>query len=300
MPFIVGVGRSGTTLLRLMLDSHPDMAIPPETHFLPLLIKDAAQMAGAGALKRAGRAVAQAVTRRGEAHRVAGLITDAHTWGDFHIDAEVFRRELDAIRPFSLPDAVRRFYSLYAARFGKSRHGDKTPNYITGMAEISAVLPEARFIHLVRDGRDVAASFKRMWFGRGEDVSAQAAYWLSSIRDARQQAQGLKHYMEMRFEDLVLKPAESLRNICDFIEIQYDEAMLRYHEHSRERLDEFADWHKNDGRLWASKNDRLAIFERTSVPPDQSRIGVYTADLTPAEIATYEGIAGELLREFGY
>lgn len=300
MPFVVGVGRSGTTLLRLMLDSHPEMAIPPETHFLPALIRLLRRRSEARFPVKALLAAARAFSPAFDAGAVAGAITGAEAWNDFHMDAAELRREFRRLRPFSTADAVRRFYSLYAGRFGKSRFGDKTPNYLPCMTDIAALLPEARFIHLVRDGRDVAASFRKMWFGRGENVADQAAYWLSSIRDARQQAQSLPHYMEIRFEDLVKSPEETLRKICGFIELPFDDSMLRYHERSRERLDEFTDWRKSDGKLWASKNDRLAIFERTTVPPDQSRIGVYVVDLTPAEIRTYDGIAGDVLREFGY
>jgi len=85
MPIIVGAPRPGTTLLRFMLDTHPEMAIPPETGFLALF---------------------------------------PH------------------------------FYQLYASRFAKPRWGDKTPSYCHHMQNIEEVLPEAHFIHIIRDGRD--------------------------------------------------------------------------------------------------------------------------------------------------
>jgi hypothetical protein len=300
MPFIVGVGRSGTTLLRLMLDSHRDIAIPPETHFLPSVIRSLRRASEhrlpLGALRR----LAGALAPRREADRIADIITSAETWNDFHLDPAELRAELRAVSPFSPAAAVRRFYALYAGRFGKSRFGDKTPNYLSCMTDIAALLPEARFIHLIRDGRDLAASFRKTWFGRGDNMADQAAHWLSSIRNARQQAQSLPHYMEIRFEDLVNSADGALRKVCDFLELPYDGAMLLYHERSSDRLGEFTDWRKSDGNLWASKSDRLAIFERTTVPPDKSRIGVHATELTPSEIQAYEGIAGGLLRELGY
>src|SRR5690606_22340526 len=105
-PFVVGVGRSGTTLLRLMLDAHPELAIPPETHFLPELIESARSGAGAAEL-----AAAAAASRH---------------WGDLGISALDFeaRLRLGGTRP---DQAARAFFELYAERHGKPRWGDKTP-----------------------------------------------------------------------------------------------------------------------------------------------------------------------------
>ncbi len=113
VPFIVGVTRSGTTLLRLMLDAHPDLAIPPETHFVPSLIK---------ATRKNG-------VSPDEAH---GIVTGHRQWGDFNLDsAELLRRycELDRIDPET---TIRAFFELYAEREGKPRWGDKTPTTCAG------------------------------------------------------------------------------------------------------------------------------------------------------------------------
>jgi len=94
-PFIVGVARSGTTLLRLMLDAHPQLAIPPETHFIPKLIK--------------------ACEEGGDPHeRVLELLTTHRRWPDYRLDAEELRERLDRIQPLTAGDAMRAFYGLYA------------------------------------------------------------------------------------------------------------------------------------------------------------------------------------------
>src|SRR5689334_4978208 len=137
-PFIVGLSRSGTTLLRLMLDAHPELAIPPETHFIP---------EGAKACQEPG------------APRAASLkgFPSTSTWSDFHLAADMLEARIASIEPFDLSDALRAFYGLYAERFGKRRWGDKT-NHLWNLKLIQSLLPEARFIHIVRDGRDVALS----------------------------------------------------------------------------------------------------------------------------------------------
>src|SRR5688500_2115287 len=114
MPIIVGAPRSGTTLLRFMLDAHPDLAIPPETAFLTV----------GPTLKGKGDKL-----RERFFHAVTNYPEASPAWPDFEIPADKFRSALDEIEPFEVSEGFRAFYRLYAARFGKSRWGDKTPIY---------------------------------------------------------------------------------------------------------------------------------------------------------------------------
>ena len=145
MPIIVGSPRSGTTLLRLMLDSHPDMAIPPETGFLTI---------------GPDLALVEKDPRRHFAQSLINFPPDAPGWSDFRISEEDFTAKIEALEPFTVADGFRCFYQLYAERFGKVRWGDKTPLYLLNMPMIESLLPEAHFIHIVRDGRDCAASLR--------------------------------------------------------------------------------------------------------------------------------------------
>src|SRR5262249_51644891 len=109
MPFIVGSPRSGTTLLRFMLDSHPELAIPPETGFL-LIGKE---LSGTGDDLR--EQFFQAIT---------SYPPEAPGWADFHIPTEEFHARLGQLRPFTVADGFRLFYRMYAERFGKRRWGE--------------------------------------------------------------------------------------------------------------------------------------------------------------------------------
>ncbi|MEI9963372.1 MAG: sulfotransferase [Caulobacteraceae bacterium] len=193
-PFIVGVSRSGTTLLRMMLDAHPQLAIPFETHFLNRLV-----LAGDG-LSPA---------------QFLDLVVGTPSWPNLALDADEVARALGEITPFSATEGVRTVYRLCAARAGKARWGDKTPSYLAIMPAIQRLLPEARFVHIVRDGRDTALSFKGLWFGPGDDVKAAARFWNERVRKARAQSAELGHYMEVRYEDLVLDPRAVLTRIGD-------------------------------------------------------------------------------------
>jgi hypothetical protein len=170
MPVIVGAPRSGTTLLRLMLDSHPGLAIPPETGFLVL----------APALQGDGETL-----REDFFQAVIGHPAGNSCWTDFGIPEAAFREALAAIPAFTVTEGYRTFYRLYAARFGKARWGEKTPSYAKYMAVIRGVLPEARFIHIIRDGRDAALSLRTMWFSPGWRIETQAAHWRDFVLAAR-------------------------------------------------------------------------------------------------------------------
>lgn len=159
-PFIVGVARSGTTLLRSMLDRHPMLCILPETHFVPLLID---------AFKRAPLSRDEFLEK----------ITTFFTWPDFRIDANELGRALSHSSEFNLTTGLREFYGLYAQMHGKTGWGDKTPTYSSHLLAISQTLPEARFVHLIRDGRAIASSRRQLNFGPGPSISAQARDWVS-------------------------------------------------------------------------------------------------------------------------
>jgi hypothetical protein len=280
-PFIVGVGRSGTTLLRLMLDAHPELAIPGETHFL-------ADFLG---------------------QDVAGLtkdwffrtVTEAPTWPNLLVDEAAFAEVLDEIEPYSVSEAIRAFYRLYAHRFGKERWGDKTPPYRGHMVGIQRLLPEARFIHLIRDGRDAALSYRGLWFGPGKDIEAQARFWVAEVRSARTQSVELRYYLEIKYETLVSDPETTLRSICDYLGLSYHPRMLDYHLFASSRLAEFK---RPFGPPGATPVDDigkfLAIHDRTRQRPDLSRISRWRNEMPNAEQRRYEAIAGTLLRELGY
>jgi hypothetical protein len=281
-PFIVGVNRSGTTLLRLMLDAHPSLAIPPETHFLPEMIR----------LSR------RETTRR----RLVRTATTHPRWGDFGLDADEFRHRVKHLRPLTSTGAIRAFYDLYAEQQGKPLWGDKTPRYMRAMPRIERALPEARFIHLIRDGRDVALSqAERSLDEEAPSIAEVAERWQRRIRSAREQAVELNHYLEVRYEDLVADPETTLRRICEEIELPFDPAMLDYHRRAAGRLSEM-DRDLGDGNSGPvrSGTERLAGHAMTTEPPTTDRSGRWQREMPAADVAEFERVAGDMLAELGY
>jgi hypothetical protein len=261
-----------------MLDSHPKIAIPPETHFIiPLLeIKN---------IKK---------------EEFIEIITNSPTWGDFNLKNEEFKFLINQLPIFDLPNGLKAFYSLYANKNGKDICGDKTPTYILKMHSIANLFPDARFIHIIRDGRDVALSYKNLWFGPGRDIKDAAQFWMERIQTGRNQAIDIKYYHEVRYEDLVLDPVGELTRISDFLDITFCNTMLDYPTRASERLNEFKDRFNKDGTIRIKKEDRVSLFNLVNHSPDPSRISRYKNEMTDRMQYEFELIAGPLLSELGY
>ena len=284
-PVIVGAPRSGTTLLRLMLDSHPQLAIPPETGFIP----------GCARLSGSDRELREAFLRW-----VTNFPPEAPAWNDYGIPIETYARELELLHPFNASDGLRAFYRLYASRFGKQRSGDKTPLYAKKMAAVARLLPEARFIHLIRDGRDVALSWRQTWFSPGSDMRTLAKAWSVWIERARAQSKLVTHYTEVRFEQLVSEPELVLREIASFIELPYTPAMLEYHLRSSARLAEHGPRFSADGQALVTREDRLWQQHRTATHADATRAHAWRTELDDRERSEFASEAGQLLVSLGY
>lgn len=265
-PFLVGRSRSGTTLLRAILDSHPDLAIPPEAHFL----------------------VPMARTRHRYEHD-AGFDVDkfcidlarheSFSW--WQIDSAELASAMTP-PPTSLPDALRRLYASYAARQSKSRYGDKTPDNAERLTLISGIFPEACFIHIVRDGRDVALS--QIAHGFMPRLEHAAYFWDRTIRRAREASRSLgeSRYREVRYEELVADPVATVSRLCDSLDLSFREEMLRYFERADEIL-----------------YPKMRHDENVYRPPTM-RLRDWRAQMAPGDVALFESIAGDSLEAAGY
>ena len=289
-PFVVGVGRSGTTLARMMLDAHPQLAIPPETHFVNDLLYAGEKL------------------RFSPERLVNVVVHDRHRrWGDFGIDEDEYLERVRAIPRLNASDAVRAFYEIYAEHANKPRWGDKTPDYVKRVRRIGRALPEARFVHVIRDGRDVALSHNRRIQRRGVKgrppvpAGEMARRWRKRIEKSRYDAQSVDHYVEIRYEDLVTDTEPTLRRVCEFIELDYDPAMLDYHEGAEERLQEMArDLPAGQGRPHRPGEERLQAHALLKEPPNEERVGVWREEMSAADVAEFEAIAGGLLADLDY
>lgn len=195
-------------------------------------------------------------------------------------------------------ETIRKIYARYGLRHGVARVGDKTPLHGLAMHDIASHLPEAHFIHIIRDGRDVAASYRDLWFGPGKDPKATAVFWMWRIREIRQQARFVPNYLEVRYEALVTDPETVLREIGDFIGLPFDERQLRAHLTAEEGLKELQDVVRSHRTIPAE--ERRSIHRLTWKEPDPTRVGRWRVAMSADEVAGFERVAGEMLSDLGY
>ncbi len=269
--FIVGVHRSGTTLLRYMLSSSPRVYIPPESDFMP-------------------RFFAQDPHERLSQARVAHLLNVIFTsyrfakeWQADPPDPGQFFEKMDKPAPWAFLDTL---YSAYAKQHGAMRWGDKTPIYTSYLPLIHQLFPNAQFLHVIRDGRDVALSTVEKW-GANElhvDVYYAARIWMRRIRQARSASKTLKPelYREVRYEDLVQDPAGELQAICEFLGEPFFPQMARQHQYARSRI--------SPGGFHAPVRE----------PPDATRVARWQREMSVSDQRLYQQVAGWLLDDLGY
>jgi len=264
--FVLGVSRSGTTLLRVILDRSPGIAIPDETFFIPQLAHRHSSPVDPDAflddLRRLPRLAA---------------------WG---VSAEELAVRL---RPdMSVGEALAATFSAYAAKHGKPRWGDKTPMYMRHLGLIERLFPDAQYVHLIRDGRDAALAFidmpegvvTRTW-AHPRSPAGFACEWRTEVRRARDLGRrlGLRRYLEIRYEDLVADTEGAVRSNCDFAGLPFEPAMLEY-----------------SGAVDVSAKPH---HQRLLQPPTRG-VRNWRTQMSRADALAFEAIAGDLLAELGY
>lgn len=286
---IGGDGRSGTTLLSVILDSHPQLAVGPELHFngrqLPdlgprvLACIEARGMARSTTAENAeSRAARQFVSRCDRAGIPPAALAD--------MIREAMAETGGPLAEFPARCAlVRKLGEYNCARRGAGRWGFKIMREVKNLAPYGAVWPEAAFLHIIRDGRDVAASQIREHGSWGyRDTRAAAQGWKRVIEGARRSAAGLR-YRELRYEDLVREPEATLRALLEWLGEAWHPAVL---DHSRagHALFESAVAHPS----------RAQVAE----PINTRGIGRFRRELDAGQLRVFSEIAGGMLAELGY
>lgn len=267
--FIVGCGRSGTTLLRLMLDAHPEMAIPPESHFIPRLW---------------GPRAASRTPAGFDTEMLIGKLLRNRRFRDWGVPEGALRERVAALTDPDFASVIEAAFMAYADRHGAIRWGDKTPNYVEHIPLLAGLWPGARFVHMVRDGRDVAPSLREMPWAPDDFVSC-ARLWRERVRAGRRHRHGLDpgRYLEVRYEDLVADTEGVLTTVCTFAHLDLRPEMLRYFEASMANI---------------PAHER--VQHRHLVRPPTSGLRDWRRDLSGRQVAVFEAVAGAELTAFGY
>ena len=262
---VLGVRRSGTTLLRVMLDRHSALAVPDESYFVPQL--------------------ADRHLRRVDPDAFVDDLRRLNTLAEWDVALEDVRAHLSPAMPIGA--AIGTVYAVYAEERGKRRWGDKTPMYMQNLRLLEKLFPDALFVHLIRDGRDAALSFLELPAGLVTETwmhprtpAEFACQWRTEVAAARRLGERVgSRYLEVRYEELVGDAEGVLRRICDFAGLGYEAAMVDY----AGNVDVSAKPHQ----------------QRLRQPPTKG-VRDWRKQMSPTDVAAFEHVGGDLLRQLGY
>ena len=274
--FIVGCDRSGTTLLRLMLNQSSEIYITPETKFLiPLqeqtIYGDFTQPAQRYFFIRdlqTNRATSKTFT-----FSVLGLtIAEAET-------------ALAQAAPTDFTGAAEAIFTAVARKHNKQRWGDKTPHQVQNISSLAKMFPNAQFIHMIRDGRGAAVSIRKAGWHNGNLLKI-AQYWQKQVNAGIKAGRALdsSRYYEVYYEKLLTQPEVTLRDLCNWLHLEYTPQMLEYYRDANSNI----------------QPEHQELFKLNQKPIDAGRIDAWKSQLSEQDTADFESIAANMLQKLGY
>jgi len=270
--FVIGAQRSGTTLLRYILSSHPRIYIPPESNFIPRYF---------GSEPRGTFSRNQSIEIMKGIQNYRTFFKD---WKHERPDPVTLVDSLQYLTPANLLNTL---YIQYASYYDAQRWGDKSPIYSDYVELINEIFPQAQFIHIIRDGRDVVLSMLKsyqtirfFYF----DIYYAARIWKERVNKARIAGNriGPEKYYEVRYEDLTSSPANEIRNICQYLGEDFFENMTAPYSTA-------ADFHHSIG-----------IHSGTRKPLNTGSVGKWKTSMSLKDQRVFNSIAGVLLADLGY
>jgi hypothetical protein len=260
--FVIGASRSGTTLLRLMLNEHPALHVPRESWFLIDLMD---------------KLPLEYPLSRDQIRLAFEIITTHWRWIGWDVEDSCLWDRLASLHEPLLRDLIDAVFNLSSERSGKYSWGDKTPEYIRHIDRLHTVFPEAKFVHIIRDGRDVTLSLTRYDYRMGE-LSENAKYWAewvaAGIESGRRLPEDL--YLEIAYEDLVVNAEPTLRKLCQFLTVPYDHRMLGFY--------------RNAGRNVASWE--WGHHYKTLNPLSSKEVYKWRREMRTLDLIKFESVAG--------
>ncbi|MBM3765549.1 MAG: sulfotransferase [Acidobacteria bacterium] len=261
--FVVGAPRSGTTMLRVVLDRHPQIAMWPGESAFFRRVYDRRETFGDPSDLRNREHIVNAYLAIEPMHRLK-------------IDLSTLKERMLA-EGSTWPALFGSMIRHYATIQGKLYGGEKTPAHVHRIDTLRAWFPGCAIIHIVRDPRDVVSSLVRMpWSNRS--VLFAARTWKNS-NIAGQAASGADDYLLVKYEELAANPELALNKICRHLGVAYDSLLLK----------------PKEGVPVA----RPAIA-RANKPISSDRIGLWREAFQPWQIAAIEATAGPLIQQYGY
>ncbi len=269
--FMFGFERSGTTLLSMMVGAHPQIAVPLSPTGLWYRYDDRLD----------------AYNGLADRDSVASMVQDLlqekriRMWDVEFTELELLSR----IKTASYASVVDAFHALYAEKAGKPFWASIDISTLYLMDQANRWFPGARFLHIVRDGRDVALSHETYKYGLSTTTEV-ADHWVRDLHANMKMGAmiGPDRYKVICYESLVIHPEETLRNICAFIGVEYSDEMLEYPRMVKKKVPE----------------DRRFLWPDLNKPPKKSNAYRWKTAMSRTKRIVYEWRASQMLTQLGY
>ena len=265
--FILGVPRSGTTLLRMMIDSHPEIMCGPEAHWITNQ-----QVGWAPSL----RSFTQFMTK--------------NEWGA----VKGFKGVEEDLVYQLMANFINEIMSVSARSHGKIQWAEKTPRNIIALPFLYRLFPHAKFVHIYRDGRDVALSTIGKWktIPSMSDKNVKNNYknalkrWVDWNQKFWKDAKKINlNYISVRYEDLVTSPQVEISKLLEFLEVAWSDRVLEPHAAEHDIITMQGEGMKT-------------FFNRKSI--DTASLYRWKKELNWLQKRTTKSIAEETLLKLGY
>jgi len=264
--FIVGTQRSGTTLLRLILNAHSQIAIPEEARFLMPLFKQKYLKHGISGTSM---------------KTLVSYLSQNDQYKLWNYDPREFLLQLSQMESIGLGELIDSMFTSYCRSEGKTIWGDKSLFFRT-IDILNTLFPEARFIHIVRDGRDVFDSWRKMDPSKN-NASVIALDWSYKLFKIEQSFRKIPpgHAFTLRYEDLLERPEEVIKEVCAFLNVEYEPAMLDFYKTSH---------------FYIGEHHSHLIFNAIS----KSNAAKWRKNLASLEIKSFNLLARHYLKKYRY
>ncbi len=266
--FVVGMPRSGTTLLSSMLGAHSDLVMAPETHYFTRCW------------------TGEPLSGAADAKRMLDRLLQQPGIADMELSDEeraTIRAQAEMPEP-THASVLRTVIETFAARTSARAWGEKTPDHLRYVPEMARQFPKAVFLAIVRDPRDVCLSLQSVPWNR-DTLLEQAWTWRSYVdRMEDYRADYPDRFFDLRYEDLITHPARELRAVCDFLAMPFEPGMLAFH--------------RQEGRSFDA--DREPWKEKSAQAVDPTNRQKWRTQMPEAERVIVERIVGNRLDTYDY
>ncbi|MCX6312019.1 MAG: sulfotransferase [Bacteroidetes bacterium] len=277
MFFIVGMGRSGTTLLKSIMDNHPELICPPESKFILFL----------------RRKYRHKLLEKKDVEQIIKYVSDDRKVQAFwNLDFELLKKNLEACvdKGGNYNDICKLIYLHDPSALPKKNIkfiGDKNPGYTMYIDWFNENFEGSKFIHVIRDYRDCIASYNRVF--KKSFVGILAKTWMAYTEKVEKMKRLFPdRFITVRYEDLTNNPDQEIAKICEFLKVQPAQSMLGYSEKIREQSEKF------------NSDDFNNIHGELLKPIHNKNIGKYKKYLTEKQVEIIEFICGKKGKEYHY